>query len=62
MGDPSASTSVVDPNLRVIGIDGLRVCDVSIFPVVSSGNTQAPTIMVAEKGADLIKSDYPNLF
>ena len=49
--DPQA---VVDPQLRVAGIDGLRVIDASIMPTMPSGNTYAPTIMVAEKGAALI--------
>ena len=44
---------VVDPELRVHGVDGLRVIDASIMPIIPAGNTNAPTIMVAEKGADL---------
>ena len=55
MGAENDSTSVVDPNLRVKGIQGLRVADASIFPNVTSGNTNAPTIMVGEKAADLIR-------
>ena len=48
--------AVVDETLRVHGIDSLRVIDASIMPVISSGNTNGPTIMIAEKGADLIKA------
>ncbi len=53
----SGDAAVTDPaSLRVRGIDGLRVIDASVFPAVISGNTMAPTVAVAEKGADLIKA------
>ena len=51
---PDQKDNVVNSELMVHGVRGLRVVDASIFPAVTSGNTNAPTIMVAEKGADLI--------
>jgi choline dehydrogenase len=51
--------SVVDGNLRVEGIDGLRVIDASVMPVVPRGNTNAPVIAIAERAADLIKGKAP---
>jgi choline dehydrogenase len=50
---------VVDPECRVIGLDGLRVIDSSIMPRVTTGNLNAPTIMLAEKAADLVLGRPP---
>ncbi|MCP4470227.1 MAG: choline dehydrogenase [Gammaproteobacteria bacterium] len=54
MMGPDPKTAVVDAKCRVYGVDRLRVVDTSIFPTLTSGNTNAPTIMVAEKAADMI--------
>jgi choline dehydrogenase len=54
---PDAAQCVVDSKLRVHGISGLRIVDASIFPAITSGNTNAPTVMVAEKGAAMILED-----
>ncbi|WP_251095840.1 GMC family oxidoreductase N-terminal domain-containing protein [Streptomyces sp. Caat 7-52] len=53
--------AVVDPELRVLDVSGLRVVDASVFPAVPRGNTNAPTVMAAEKAADLVRGTAPAL-
>jgi choline dehydrogenase len=48
---------VVDPDLRVRGVSGLRVIDASVMPIISRGNTNAPTLVIAEKGAGIMRKD-----
>lgn len=60
MGPASDPMAVVDPQLRVYGVKGLRVIDASIMPTITNGNINAPTIMIAEKGADMIKEYWLN--
>jgi choline dehydrogenase len=57
MGRPEDPLAVVDQRLRVIGLDGLRVIDASVMPTITSGNTNSPTIMIAEKGAAMLRED-----
>ena len=59
MGAASDPQAVVDPELRVLGIDGLRVVDGSAMPDLVGGNINAPIIMIAEKAADLIRGRQP---
>ena len=59
MGAVDDLGTVVDPETRVIGVEGLRVADASIFPQITNGNTNAPAIMVGEKAADHILGRPP---
>jgi choline dehydrogenase len=57
MGLPSDPLAVVDGRLRVAGIERLRIIDASVMPAITSGNTNAPTMMIAEKGAAMLRED-----
>jgi choline dehydrogenase len=57
MGLPSDPGAVVDARLRVLGVERLRVIDASVMPTITSGNTNSPTMMIAEKGAAMVRED-----
>jgi choline dehydrogenase-like flavoprotein len=57
MGRDSDPMAVVDERLRVFGLERLRVIDASVMPTITSGNTNSPTIMIAERGAAMIRED-----
>ena len=57
MGRADDPLAVVDPRLRVLGVRGLRVADASVMPTITSGNTNAPTMMIAERAAEWMLAD-----
>jgi choline dehydrogenase len=57
MGVASDRSAVVDARLRIIGLERLRVVDASIMPTITSGNTNSPTLMIAERGAQIVRAD-----
>ena len=61
MGPSDSDQAVVDSELRVLGATNLRIIDASVMPVIPSGNTYAPTLMIAEKGSDLIMRQWENV-
>ncbi len=57
MGTDNDPGAVVDSRLRVIGLRGLRIVDVSVMLTITSGNTNSPTLMIAERASDMIRED-----
>ncbi len=57
MGPDDDANAVVDHRLRVRGVEGLRVIDASVMPCITSGNTNSPTLMIAERGAEMVIAD-----
>jgi choline dehydrogenase len=57
MGADNDPAAVVDSRLRVLGVRGLRVVDASVMPVITSGNTNSPTLMIAERASEMIRED-----
>ena len=62
MGTDNDPAAVVDARLRVIGVSGLRVVDASVMPTITSGNTNSPTLMIAERASEMIRADRRFLF
>lgn len=58
MGKPDDPMAVVDTHLRVLGVKGLRIVDASVMPQITNANLNTPTLMIGEKGSDLIIGDY----
>jgi choline dehydrogenase len=61
MGRTDDAMAVTDSSLRVIGLKGVRVVDASIMPTITSGNTNSPTVMIAEKAARLILAEMQGI-
>ncbi len=61
MGPAADPRAVVDAQLRVHGVGGLRVIDASVMPTITSGNTNAPTLMIAERGAEFVRQALRSL-
>ena len=58
MGGEGDALAVLDGRMRVRGVRGLRVCDTSVMPRITSGNTSSPTVMIAEKGSEFVMEEH----